>query len=285
MKINRKALILSREQLRQIQIVELEILIEVDRICRENNIHYFLGYGTLLGAVRHKGFIPWDDDVDVIMLREDYDRFNEICKTKLDTSRFFWQTWDTDPNYRIGYGKMRRLNTEYVRVGQEKMGYHGGILIDIMPFDNVPDEGIERTKFLIKCRLYRLLMYSKAGSMCDKNFLKRIGYKILSLIPKEVIKSKFINYVKQYETKDAVDVSCNYANGYTVYYKEMFEKQVEMEFEKHMFFCPQYTRMFLKTAYGCDYMTPPPENERFGHAPISKYKVIKPEFYTGEWKE
>lgn len=71
--------------LRELQLIQLECLTELDRVCRENNINYSLDGGTLLGSVRHGGFIPWDDDIDIIMLREDYEKFFNICKTELDT--------------------------------------------------------------------------------------------------------------------------------------------------------------------------------------------------------
>ncbi len=82
---------LTHEMLKQIQEIELEMLLEVDRICKENNIKYSIIGGTLLGAVRHGGFIPWDDDADVAMLRPEYEKFCSIIDAKLDSSRFYFQ--------------------------------------------------------------------------------------------------------------------------------------------------------------------------------------------------
>ena len=82
---------INNEMLRQIQMVQLEMLEEVDRICKKCNIHYNIIAGTLLGAVRHGGYIPWDDDADVAMLREEYEKFRKACKTELDASRFEFQ--------------------------------------------------------------------------------------------------------------------------------------------------------------------------------------------------
>ncbi|WP_055744103.1 LicD family protein [Brevibacillus choshinensis] len=86
---------------------------------KKNGISYCLLMGTMLGAVRHGGFIPWDDDMDVAMMRPEYEKFREACKRDLDQSRFFYQDHTTDPHYRWGYARIRRKDTECVRLGQE----------------------------------------------------------------------------------------------------------------------------------------------------------------------
>ena len=130
--------------LRQLQLVELEMLIEVDRICRKCNLRYNIIGGTLLGAVRHGGFIPWDDDADLVMFRDDYEKFREACKEELDKDRFYFQDMETTAGYRWGYGKLRRKKTVFVREHQEHMPYEQGVFIDIMPLDNVPDSYLGR---------------------------------------------------------------------------------------------------------------------------------------------
>ena len=111
---------ITKDVLEKLQKVELEMLIEVNRICRKNNINYSIMYGTLLGAVRNGGFIPWDDDCDVVFKRDEYEKFFEACKKDLDTSRFFLQEHRTDPYYLFGYSKLRRENTVFERTEEHK---------------------------------------------------------------------------------------------------------------------------------------------------------------------
>ena len=168
---DRKGIALTPKLLRRLQLTELEILVEVDRVCRENNIKYCLGCGTLLGAIRHNGFIPWDDDVDVWMLRKDYERFCAVGVKALD-DKYFFQNWFTDPYFNSAYGKIRKKGTRYVRVGQEKMKYKDGIYIDILPLDNLPDQYWSSWKMIVKAWFYRKLTYAKAGSLCEKMHLR-----------------------------------------------------------------------------------------------------------------
>lgn len=93
---------LDDNKLRQLQKIEIEMLLEIDRICRKHKINYTIIGGTLLGAVRHGGFIPWDDDADVAMLRPEYERFCKVCEKELDNTRFYFQDMDNTPGYRWG---------------------------------------------------------------------------------------------------------------------------------------------------------------------------------------
>lgn len=108
------------------QLLELDMLEELDRVCRKYDIKYCITYGTLLGAVRHKGFIPWDDDSDIAMLREEYEKFRKVAH-EMDPSICYFQDHFNDPEYLWQYGKLRRTGTTFVRAGQEhmkgKMGY------------------------------------------------------------------------------------------------------------------------------------------------------------------
>lgn len=109
---------LTDSELRQVQLIQLEMLKEVDRICRLCNIRYNIIAGTLLGAVRHKGYIPWDDDADVAFLREEYEKFRTACEKELDHSRFYFQDHRNTTGYRWGYGKLKKRN----RVSAGKSG-------------------------------------------------------------------------------------------------------------------------------------------------------------------
>ena len=126
------------EELRKVQ---LEALLEVDRICKKFGITYQLFSGTLLGAIRHKGFIPWDDDIDICMLRNDYDRFIEVCKTELDTT-YFLQNYETDKNFIHNITRIRKNNTIALQSACAELDMHHGIFIDIFPMDNIVPHSI-----------------------------------------------------------------------------------------------------------------------------------------------
>ena len=123
--------ILTNKEIQQIQKVELEMLIEFDRICRKYDITYSIDGGTLLGAIRHGGFIPWDDDADVIMNRSEYEKFLKVVDEELDNSRFYFQDVNRTIGYRWGYGKLRRKYTKFIRLNQEFMPYEQGVFMEI----------------------------------------------------------------------------------------------------------------------------------------------------------
>ena len=172
-------------ELRKIQLLQLEILKEVDRICRKHHIKYTLCGGSLLGAIRHKGFIPWDDDVDISMLRGEYDRFLRVCKKELDPEKYFVQTVDTDPEYRWIYGKIILKGTTYVRAGQESIKSNNGIFIDIFPRDGMSSNVIIGW-IQTKCAyLLRKIMYSPVGAVNSKSKLNRQVFRLLRRIKKQ----------------------------------------------------------------------------------------------------
>lgn len=119
-----------------IQNVLLEILLEIDRVCKIYGIHYSLCYGTLLGAVRHKGFIPWDDDLDIAMLRPEYDKFTKVCQSAFK-KRFFLVDASTEEAYPYDFAKVVKEQTVYLERGAEYKNIHKGIYVDIFPLDNV----------------------------------------------------------------------------------------------------------------------------------------------------
>ena len=124
----------------------LDMLVDIDRVCRKNNIAYFLSAGTLLGAVRHQGFIPWDDDADIMMPRKDYDRFLSIAANELGPY-YFVQYHDTEPYYRHTFAKIRRNGTACIIQDHRHIRMHQGIFVDVFPLENVYCSNTSRKLF------------------------------------------------------------------------------------------------------------------------------------------
>jgi len=129
--------------LRQLQLTELEALCELRRVCQLLELPFYLVGGTALGAVRHQGFIPWDDDIDIGLLRPDYDRLLREAPALLG-ERFFLQTNRSDPEYYLGYAKLRINDTLYVQRNFADRKMHHGVFVDIFPLDGVPNSGLGR---------------------------------------------------------------------------------------------------------------------------------------------
>lgn len=251
--------------IRKMQLIELEMLKEVDNICRRNNITYIIDGGTLLGAVRYGGFIPWDDDVDVRMLRSEYDRFCEVCESQLDKEKYFLQTYKTDSGYRWGYARILRKGTFFDREHQEMLTMRRGIFIDIFPCDGMPDKQPDKVVFNFRCYIARKILYSLVGAKYEKNILKKIGYKILKYIPKEIAHNELERMAAKFYRKDTRLVRIlgwgarEESEGFL---RDWFLQTKNILFEGIEFPAPKDTDGFLKLMFGEDYMTPPPKNQQ-----------------------
>ncbi len=272
---------LTPEQFRKMQLVELDMLVELDRVCRENNIPYRITGGTLLGAVRHKGFIPWDDDADVNMLREDYERFKTIAY-KLNPEICWFQDHDTDPEYRWGYGKLRRTGTKYVRVGQEHLKCKTGIFIDVFPLDNVPNSTIGRILQDWRCFFLRKITYSEVGRLSEKETpLARKVYGLMAKIPVDFVFKRLRAMTKNTKNSDPNDVRVLSFKAAGKLYtknslhdrygvkKEWLREFRDYEFEGKTLRGPKNYHDYLTYMYG-DYMKLPPPEKREQHSPFSE---------------
>ena len=166
--------------LRRLQLVQLELLVELDRVCRKCGIRYLMDGGTMIGAIRHNGFIPWDDDIDVAMLREDYEKFKTVLGEL--KPQYFFQDHTTDASYRWGYGKLRKVGTSLIRKGQEHIKCRDGVFIDIFPYDDIPK--LRVLQILQDWYLFclRKILWSEVGKVVCKG-LKGKWFLLLSRLP------------------------------------------------------------------------------------------------------
>lgn len=237
--------------LRKAQMIMLSELIEVDRICKKYDITYWIDSGTFLGAVRHKGFIPWDDDLDICMLSKDYDEFLKVVKKELN-KRFFFDNKSTDNLTYFDYSRIRDRNSILLQKNhslQEK--FHQGIFMDIFVMDS------------FDCRIkkiYKILYRLKEMKISRK----RNSYIILKKIVLFLRINKILNlFLKKSNKKSIVGYRYWFNNMYN--YKDIFPLS-EIEFEGHKFPCPNNADSYLKELYGNTYMELPPKEARIWHA-------------------
>lgn len=251
---------MSDKELKELQNYSLEILKEVDKFCRENNIKYFLGEGTLLGAIRHNGFIPWDDDIDILMLRDDFEKFVNNFKSE-DYGVEYFNTM----KYWTVFAKVRLLkDTKFYSPRLEKIQKYTGPRIDVMPLDYFPNKNSWKEKLTIKkIDILKILLRNKIVPISKKKYIfgyivwlftRIIPYKLLvNLVNKNMQKFKKTDYVINYGSE--------YPKNKETFPIEYFKKIKEVKFANNLFYISPNSHEMLKQIYG-DYMTLPPKEKR-----------------------
>ncbi|MFM7642150.1 MAG: phosphorylcholine transferase LicD [Cyanobium sp.] len=272
---------LSGDDLDRLHEVQLEMLLEVDRICRRLGVSYQLGAGSLLGAVRHGGFIPWDSDIDVVMLRAEYRRFLREAPPLMDP-RFFLQTWRSDPLFPACFAKVRRHNSVFRLAGGELTQHHQGIYLDIFPFDPVWPESwwwrgqLAMIRFLRKSAGRLQLPHAgdwdplapdrPAGCQAWRQWLHPILRRRLILLPqtwKTAVQDALLRslaLVPSHQVVCLANGSLNWARIRTLARPVTeFEQTMTLHFEGRPFPVTAHYHQALCRLYGNYMLLPPPE--------------------------
>jgi lipopolysaccharide cholinephosphotransferase len=229
--------------------IMLEILVAFDQICQKNRLTYWLDHVTLLGAVRHKGFIPWDDDLDVTMPREDYERFLQIAPRELGGDLFL-QTRETDKDYLNFFAKIRHRGSTFIDAWEAKRNirYHQGIYIDIFPLNTIAD-----TFWCV--RTYHALV--SVSKLLHNRYIK---------LPRWT--SLWVRLINRFHRRGAPFVVSGGENMHYVIHidrKYIFPLQ-KIEFEGSLFPAPKDPKTYLTEIFGPNYMELPPETARKVHS-------------------
>ncbi len=253
---------------RRLQITQLEILKYFKDICDKNHISYFLDSGTLIGAVRHQGFIPWDDDIDVGMERIEYERFISIWIKyfKGTQSKYYLECKEIDPSVAMPFSKLRKRGTILIEKETQYEKEKPGISIDIFPFDDVPDK--DRLIFKIKLKISKFFISVSRYKRGYRGFSSKWGKLLCWLF--QWIPYRFINFFQHktythYNNKGYNNMACYiFSRGHRscVGDKEkVFGKGASIVFEGELFSCPVDYDTYLRTQYG-NYMELPPVEKR-----------------------
>jgi lipopolysaccharide cholinephosphotransferase len=266
-------MILSNNDLRRLQLKQLDILDQIVKICKEENITYFFVGGTLLGAVRHKGFIPWDDDIDIGMPRKDYDRFLSICEEKLGDNYIVACILNNKYHW-LPFTKIMLKNTIYKESYKGNIKYNGpvGIWVDIFPLDNAKKQlSIFNSIRAFLVRIFKIILFKKNNFEGFNKFLAKIVIFLAKPFSKKTIQILLDNSMKigkdHDEYKYFISLGSTYNYKKETILKEKYLPVKELQFEGKIYNAPNDYDYILKRIYG-DYMKLPPLEERVNHNPI-----------------
>ena len=255
--------------------IQIKILNYFDKFCKKNKLNYWIDCGTLLGAVRHKGYIPWDDDIDVGMLREDYDRLIQLSEDFNDNNQYRFNCYEINRNWQYPMGKVLDINT-ILYEPVKKNGIKSSVYIDVFVYDNVPnDEKViekmyNRSEWLRKLNSGQNVKRFYTKEKQKYNFVRGPIYFFLNMFPKNIFIKKRIENSKKYSKIQTSYVGNFMGMTRMKCSKDVFHSFVELEFEGKKYPAPVGYDKWLKSFYG-DYMKLPPQEKRVSHHIFEAY--------------
>lgn len=260
--------------LKQLKSIQLEVMDYFHNWCQENGITYFITAGTLIGALRHKGFIPWDDDIDVVMLRTDYEK---MLTAFSNDGRYKIYSIETDASCIYPYAKVYDSETMMME-GDEKDPIPIGVNIDIFPLDNVTDNYEDGVKMKKQICMLNDILGVKQLDRANRGFMKNMTVAVLRgisklysypwLISRIIKKSK--KYIDNNDSRYIVNAVIHAKGEKEILEREWFASAVDLEFEGRQYKAPIGADQYMRRLFG-DYMQLPPEDKRVSHHRFKAY--------------
>ncbi len=241
------------------------MVLEIDRICKSHGIQYFLIYGSVLGAVRHQGFIPWDDDIDIALRREEFIKFIKVCHKELSPSMFL-QYWKTEPNAMVPFVRICLNNTTFTDETTKHLHVHQGIYIDVNPLDGIPESRILMLLQRKTLRFLRIIFELKCINVKSPQLRNRLLTRFVRpLIPLQQI-NRLYNWIasrkSSYHSKILTNMFQVINPKVEILDQAWFQKATYLSFEGHELPMPHDYDAYLKRIYGDYWVVPPPEKRR-----------------------
>ncbi len=281
---------ISDVEIMNLQRKSLEMLLFFKDFCEKHNLKFFFCGGCLIGAVREKGFIPWDDDVDVFMPRDDYEKLIKIFNEKSGSDKYFLQVSTKENLTKNLFATICDSDTTYIKSYQADLDINHGIVLDILPIDGAPSGKIKRLFQMVNALFYSLYLIGEAP-LNNGKIIEIIGKILLCFVPSKKLRWKIAMGCKKRMTKYSLDKS-EYATELCSgpyymrkrYFAKDFSDTVLLEFEGYQMPAMVGYHNYLTEAFG-DYMELPPEENRVVHHKIefvdtdNSYKIYKGKYY------